>query len=74
MAMVGGLPRAARLHTQNNVPESFSTSAFCLTLLTIWAVVYGFGTALNISLQIIREDYHPVNIVFQVGICHFFYR
>ena len=28
---------------------------------------------MNISLQIIREDYHPVNIVFQVAVCHPFF-
>ena len=48
----------------------FPTSAPSLTLLAIWAVSNAAAFGMNISLQIIREDYHPVNIVFQVAICH----
>ena len=44
----------------------FPTSASSLTLLAIWAVSNAAAFGMNISLQIIREDYHPVNIVFQV--------
>ena len=48
----------------------FPTSVPSLTLLAIWAVSNAAAFGMNISLQIIREDYHPVNIVFQVAICH----
>ena len=47
-------------------PKSFSTSALSLTLLAIWAFSNAVAFGINLSLQIIREDYHPVNIVFQV--------
>ena len=44
----------------------FSTSALSLTLLALWAFSNAVAFGINLSLQIIREDYHPVNIVFQV--------
>ena len=50
----------------------FSISALSLTLLAIWALSNGVAFGINLSLQIIREDYHPVNIVFQVLLSYLF--
>ena len=44
----------------------FFTSAIRFKLLAIWAFSHAVAFALNLSLQIIREDYHIINIVFQV--------
>ena len=38
----------------------------CYALFAIWATFHLLAFGVNLCLQIIREDYHPVNIVFQV--------